>query len=200
MLDERHGLAGEALDAKSDAQEAQILQSYDQDTCDRVAAELAPTKQVQVPTLVLPHAESEASSRNPERDPRWPYLRADERTRWQRIEKDLTPQERAVAMQRWPVARRIVATLHAAGVTVLAGTDTPMPNVYPGYSLHEEMELLVASGLSPAQALRLFYANDHGVWQQRATSDRGFHGKRRTDPRAARLMPTSRTHVPSSMQ
>jgi len=37
---------------------------------------------------------------------------------------------------------------------MLAGTDTPMPGVYPGYSLHEELELLVAAGLSPREALR----------------------------------------------
>ena len=53
-----------------------------------------------------------------------------------------------------PVARKIVSTLHHAGVPLLAGTDTPMPNVYPGYSLHDELALLVASGLSPAEALR----------------------------------------------
>jgi adenine deaminase len=29
-----------------------------------------------------------------------------------------------------------------------------MPNVYPGYALHDELEQLVASGLSPADALR----------------------------------------------
>ena len=29
-----------------------------------------------------------------------------------------------------------------------------MPLVYPGYSLHDELELLVASGLSTADALR----------------------------------------------
>jgi len=44
--------------------------------------------------------------------------------------------------------------LHHAGAVLLAGTDTPMPNVYPGDSLHEELALLVESGLSPAEALR----------------------------------------------
>jgi imidazolonepropionase-like amidohydrolase len=37
---------------------------------------------------------------------------------------------------------------------MLAGTDAPMPRVYPGFSLHEELVVLVASGLSPAAALR----------------------------------------------
>jgi Amidohydrolase family len=47
-----------------------------------------------------------------------------------------------------------VKTLHAAGVRILAGTDAPMPQVYPGFALHKELELLVEAGLSPADALR----------------------------------------------
>jgi imidazolonepropionase-like amidohydrolase len=44
--------------------------------------------------------------------------------------------------------------LNKAGVKLLAGTDTPQPFVYPGFSLHEELELLVRSGLTPLEALR----------------------------------------------
>ena len=37
---------------------------------------------------------------------------------------------------------------------MLAGSDTPQPFVYPGFSLHEELELLVEAGLTPVEALR----------------------------------------------
>ena len=37
---------------------------------------------------------------------------------------------------------------------LLAGTDAPMPNLWPGSSLHDELGLLVAAGLTPAAALR----------------------------------------------
>ena len=37
---------------------------------------------------------------------------------------------------------------------LLAGTDAPEPYCPPGYSLHQELELLVQSGLSPAAALQ----------------------------------------------
>jgi hypothetical protein len=36
-----------------------------------------------------------------------------------------------------------VGTLHAAGVRMLVGTDTPLPYVVPGVSVHDEMDLLV---------------------------------------------------------
>lgn len=154
VSDERHGLEGDALTARSDAQESRVLEAYDQRTCDPVAAALATSGQAQVPTLILPYVESKPAGRSHASDARWQYLRADERARWLRIQKSLTPEERAVAAQRWPVARKIVTTLHHAGALLLAGTDTPMPDVYPGFSLHEELALLVDSGLSPAEALR----------------------------------------------
>ena len=36
---------------------------------------------------------------------------------------------------------------------VLAGTDTPNPFVYPGFSLHDELGLLVQAGLTAREAL-----------------------------------------------
>lgn len=154
VFDERHSLEGEALIARSDAEEPRVLDAYDQRTCDHVAAALVTSGQAQVPTLILPYVESKPASREQANDARWQYLRADERARWLRIQENLTAEERAVAARRWPVARKIVTTLHHAGAVLLAGTDTPMPGVYPGYSLHEELALLVESGLSPAEALR----------------------------------------------
>lgn len=52
-----------------------------------------------------------------------------------------------------PVALDTVRQLAAAGVPVLAGSDTPNPGTIHGASLHREMELLVQAGLTPGQAL-----------------------------------------------
>ncbi len=43
--------------------------------------------------------------------------------------------------------------LYDAEVKIMAGTDTPIFFLTPGYSLHEELALLVKSGLTPMQAL-----------------------------------------------
>ena len=48
----------------------------------------------------------------------------------------------------------LVRELVAAGAPLLAGTDTPNPYVVPGASLHQELALLVAAGLTPYAALR----------------------------------------------
>ena len=154
VLDDRRGLAGAELVARRDAQEARVLDAFDQRTCDRVAAALVPSGQAEVPTLVLPFVESKPIDRTPQGDPRWKYLRADEQARWVRILDDSTSLDQALAAHRWVVARKIVASLYHARVPVLAGTDTPMPRVYPGFSLQQELELFVESGMSPADALR----------------------------------------------
>jgi imidazolonepropionase-like amidohydrolase len=45
--------------------------------------------------------------------------------------------------------------MHRAGIPFLAGTDTP-PGVYifPGFSLHEELQRFVAAGFTPVEALQ----------------------------------------------
>ena len=50
----------------------------------------------------------------------------------------------------------LVPLMQAAGVTLLAGSDSGPFNsfVYPGASLHGELELLVQAGLTPLQALQ----------------------------------------------
>jgi imidazolonepropionase-like amidohydrolase len=53
-----------------------------------------------------------------------------------------------------PVQQRFVATFARLGGRVVAGTDTPQQFVVPGWSLHREMQLYVAAGMTPAAALR----------------------------------------------
>jgi imidazolonepropionase-like amidohydrolase len=44
--------------------------------------------------------------------------------------------------------------MYRAGVPLLAGSDALSPGVFPGFGLHDELELLVQAGLTPAEALR----------------------------------------------
>lgn len=46
-----------------------------------------------------------------------------------------------------------VGMLHERGVPLVLGTDTGGPFVFPGYSVHRELELLVRAGLTPMEAL-----------------------------------------------
>ncbi len=49
--------------------------------------------------------------------------------------------------------RHLVRAFKAAGVPVVAGTDALNPGVVPGFSLHDELEMLVDAGLNNEEAL-----------------------------------------------
>lgn len=57
-----------------------------------------------------------------------------------------------VDMVNWSLD--LVEAMHRAGVPIGAGTDTPIGQAIPGYSLHTELERLVEAGLSPRDALK----------------------------------------------
>ena len=53
----------------------------------------------------------------------------------------------------------LTGAFRAAGVRMMAGTDAPIPGVVPGFSLHDELQRLVAAGLTPYDSLRTATAN-----------------------------------------
>ncbi|MBX3705535.1 MAG: amidohydrolase family protein [Pseudomonadales bacterium] len=52
------------------------------------------------------------------------------------------------------VRRALIRALHDAGAGLLLGSDAPQIFNVPGFSIHEELRLLVAAGLAPYEALR----------------------------------------------
>ncbi|MFC2097936.1 amidohydrolase family protein [Bacteroidota bacterium] len=59
--------------------------------------------------------------------------------------------ESSVAFASW--AYDMVKAISDAGINIMAGTDSPIAYLTPGYSLHEELRLLVGSGLTTMQAI-----------------------------------------------
>ncbi|MGH7460179.1 MAG: amidohydrolase family protein, partial [Longimicrobiales bacterium] len=57
------------------------------------------------------------------------------------------------AQRAYTFQRPLVRALHAAGVPLMTGTDTPLPVMIPGASLHLELSELSGAGLSAYDAL-----------------------------------------------
>ncbi|MFD5831291.1 amidohydrolase family protein [Lentzea sp. NPDC060358] len=103
-------------------------------------------------------------SRSPENivnDPRalerMRYIPVGLREQWQSImsgRPGRTPEEEAALREFGDARMRLLRTMHEAGVGVVAGTDAGFAYVFPGFSLHDELALLVQAGLSPMAALR----------------------------------------------
>jgi imidazolonepropionase-like amidohydrolase len=71
------------------------------------------------------------------------------------IEKDWSSDPFADREKFFQAELKMVGEMNRAGVPILAGTDTAAGvRVYPGFSLHEELELLVQAGLTPLEALQ----------------------------------------------
>lgn len=49
--------------------------------------------------------------------------------------------------------KQVIGALHEAGVPILLGSDSPQIFNVPGFSIHRELEALVAAGLTPLEAL-----------------------------------------------
>lgn len=64
------------------------------------------------------------------------------------------PETEAVALGYLQNASDNTRRARAAGVPIALGTDVNNPFVFPGYSAHEELSLMVRAGLTPAEALR----------------------------------------------
>jgi len=74
---------------------------------------------------------------------------------------DADPLAEGYADEDWRIIRsvydrilQVVGQMQRAGVPLLAGTDTPNPGAFPGFGLHDELQLLVKAGLTPLQALQ----------------------------------------------
>jgi Amidohydrolase family len=68
--------------------------------------------------------------------------------------KSFTPEDKSGVKQIYQSFLTLVGAMNRAGVPLLAGSDTPNPWVLPGFSLREELALLVQAGLTPMQALQ----------------------------------------------
>jgi hypothetical protein len=126
--------------------------TYDRLKCRGVIETLARNQTSVTPTLVVyqPYAHwFDSASTHPE----WAkYVPKIVQGSWVSRPHALKPTD-SVAIRSYFSFER-TAELSKAGVRLLAGTDTPQPFVFPGFSLHEELELLTRSGLTAAEALR----------------------------------------------
>ena len=137
-----------------------FLSTYDPARAKVLIALFVKNQTWQVPTLYWERGEwlIEQTSAGP--DPLAKYAPAAWRVRaWPMfttgIEKDWSTDPFADREKFFQAELKMVGEMNRAGVPILAGTDTAAGvRVYPGFSLHEELELLVRAGLTPMEALQ----------------------------------------------
>lgn len=86
------------------------------------------------------------------------YVPSGMRDFWKKMSEDNLKKRSAQTWdeshREFPEELKLVGRMYRAGVAILAGSDTYNPYVYPGFSLHEELSLLVEAGLPRMAALQ----------------------------------------------
>jgi len=109
------------------------------------------------PTLIMRHNYALLRDTDFEGDPRLKYVKSSWKDFWLRVTKEAEMWPPDEAKKRKETTRKedaLVGKMQKAGVGILAGTDDSNPYVFPGFSLHDELTLLVQAGLTPMEALQ----------------------------------------------
>jgi imidazolonepropionase-like amidohydrolase len=133
------------------------IDEFDADICRAFLVELAKTGVYYVPTHVTREMEARAREPGYRSDPQRKYILAKRNSDW---ESDLSetvklPDAEAAALADFfRHGLRITGLAHQAGIPIMAGTDSSDTMIVPGFSLHRELLLLRAAGLSNMDVLR----------------------------------------------
>ncbi|HUA15244.1 MAG TPA: amidohydrolase family protein [Verrucomicrobiae bacterium] len=143
--------------------EAQAFRSLDQKKCAALFAEFRSNDTWQVPTLTVLRLWGRLDDSRFLSDSRLAYVdrrfrdRWDDRTSFQRHQWNFAQFELARGL--FTMDERLVGAMFHAGVPMMAGTDAMNPYCFPGFSLHDELALLVESGVTPLAALQMATIN-----------------------------------------
>jgi len=95
-------------------------------------------------------------------DDRLKYILEVEKKTWAGFStrlRDRTPDQIDEGTKSLERALRVVREMHRAGIVFMAGSDVGNQFIYPGFSLHDDLETFVAAGFTPLQALQTATVN-----------------------------------------
>ena len=134
------------------------LETYSPTKADSLFALLKKNHTWQCPTLIVLSNITFIDEPSMPGDPRLKYMPRAVKSGWDPPNDDLfkgrTPESIALRKKLFLKEVELVGAMQRAGVGMLAGTDTLNPYCFPGFSLHDELALLVRAGLTPMQALQ----------------------------------------------
>jgi len=140
------------------AQYSAIINAFDEKKAAALFQRLAANGTWQTPTLAALRGVAYMDVMDFAKDPRMKYVSRSQRAGWDPKNdfrfRDNTVEEYASAKRDFRKQVEVVGRMHRAGVPILAGSDTPNVRCIPGFSLHDELTLLVEAGLKPIEALQ----------------------------------------------
>jgi imidazolonepropionase-like amidohydrolase len=135
-----------------------FLESFDPSKSAALIAALAKNQTWQCPTMVWERGGGLLDERDLGSDPLARYAPASwKEETWKRFTDEILKgnvDDLETRRKFVDKAQEVVSAMHRAGVPFLAGTDTAAGvYIFPGFSLHDELELFVKAGFTPREAL-----------------------------------------------
>lgn len=136
----------------------QAADTFSTERCTVLASVFRTNRTWQCPTLVEQRASYAFDASSMVKDWRLKYIPQKWLSDWAPENdiflKDFTAADQEGRVRLYRRLLELLNTLHRGGVDFLAGTDLGRPFIFAGFGLHDELELLVSSGLTPTQALQ----------------------------------------------
>jgi imidazolonepropionase-like amidohydrolase len=140
-----------------------VVDGYDPNIAEALFARFSANQTWVTPTLASSHMFAYEDVELWDHDPRRKYLMPRILASWEdRADSSATQTQQEAALlssyrkKQFQHALESVRLMHKAGVSIMAGTDTGASNqnMFPGFSLHDELGFLVKGGLTPLEALQ----------------------------------------------
>lgn len=135
-----------------------IRSSYSDRKAKEIFARFLKNKTWQVPTLAVKNGRTFIDDLDAKGDPRAKYVEPSQLNYWKPkvgfFSRYRTTEFLAAQKRYFQNELDLVRDMQRAGIRIMAGTDVPNAYVIAGFSLHDELELLVKAGLTRMQALQ----------------------------------------------
>lgn len=151
------------IPAKIAKDDTVMLDAFSQARADETYRLLARNGTFITPTLVMERSLTFIDDLSKKDDPRTQYVSTEDLNWWKPenglLTKYRTPEYISMRKREYAKMLEELPRAQALGVGILAGTDVTGPYTYPGFSLHDELQLFVGAGLTPMQALETATTN-----------------------------------------
>lgn len=151
------------IPAKIARNDTLMLDHFSRKQADETYRLLAKNNTFITPTFVAERSLTFIDDLDKKGDPRTQYVSADELKWWKpengMLTKYRTPEYIAVRKREYAMLMKEFHRAQSLGVRFLAGTDITIPYTFPGFSLHDELQLFVDAGFTSLEALQTATTN-----------------------------------------
>ncbi len=155
MLEDGSSMAGGTLRGNiHTAQRIEAINNQDEEQTRKVLEVFAKNDTWQIPTLSIMMASARRHFARDDWKETFNYLPQSVEENWRNgvaTVEEMEVSESSTIYSDW--LSSTTKKVNDAGIAIMAGTDCPIFFLTPGYSLHEELVLLVEAGMSPQEAI-----------------------------------------------